>query len=112
MNIHILFGTYFSDKKYHIIGDEVIWLDESPEPTKEEIEKLWKKYLIEEEYKTHRQQLYTSTGATPDQMIIALWESIVEGKADSLTQLQLKRAEVKSAIPKPKTDGGLDVERK
>jgi hypothetical protein len=38
---------------------------------------------------------------TTDELIVALWEHIVEGKSDSIEILQKKRNNIKSKYPKP-----------
>lgn len=47
-----------------------------------------------------RQAGYRAAGATIDNMIVALWEKIVEGRAGSADALQTKRMLVKANNPK------------
>jgi len=50
-----------------------------------------------DDYIDNRRSLYPST----DELIVALWEHIVEGKSDNITTLQQKRNNIKSKYPKP-----------
>ena len=50
-----------------------------------------------DDYIDNRRSMYPTT----DELIVALWEHIVEGKSDNITILQQKRNNIKSKYPKP-----------
>ena len=47
-----------------------------------------------------RQSRYTDEGAKPNEMIIALWEKVMESRPDSADALEIKRQQVKTKYPK------------
>ena len=49
-----------------------------------------------DKYKRDRESLYP----TKDDLIVALWEKVVEGRSESADALEVKRQSVKSSIPK------------
>ena len=70
------------------------------EPTQEEIDaeivrlkKEWKN----KQYQRDRQLEYPNT----NDLIVALWEKVVEGRSESADALEVKRQEVKTVHPKP-----------
>ena len=71
-----------------------------PKPTKEHLQKLWDdKYELEylnSIIANKRKVEYP----TMDELIVALWEKIVEDKSDLLNQIQERRQLVKDAYPK------------
>ena len=48
-------------------------------------------------YARNRQKDYPST----DDLIVALWEKVMEGRSESADALEVKRQQVKTANPKP-----------
>ena len=50
-----------------------------------------------QEYARNRQQNYPNE----HDLLIALWEKVVEGRSESVDALEVKRQEVKTAHPKP-----------
>ena len=48
-------------------------------------------------YARNRQKDYPST----DDLIVALWEKVMEGRSESADALEVKRQQVKTAHPKP-----------
>lgn len=47
-----------------------------------------------------REAAYKAAGATIDDLVVAMWEHVIEGRSDAKTALQAKRAQVKLDIPK------------
>ena len=62
----------------------------------EEIKKLQAEYDAQT-YSRNRQQNYPNE----HDLLIALWEKVMEGRGESADALEVKRQEVKTAYPKP-----------
>jgi len=80
-------------------ADKVVYIHEwksaSPQPTEEEIEignVLWNA----KEYARNRQAEYPSI----NELVVALWEGVVEERMASVTQLEAERQAVKARHPK------------
>ena len=81
-------------------GDVIEWLDsEYTEPTKAEIDAEIARIQAEydaQEYARNRQAEYPSL----NELIVALWENVVEERASSVIELEAKRQDVKTKYPK------------
>lgn len=70
------------------------------QPTEEEIDEKYNELKAEydaQAYARTRQQNYPNT----DDLIVALWEKVMEGRSESADALEVNRQEVKTANPKP-----------
>lgn len=54
----------------------------------------------DEQVQRDRQAEYNKEGVTVDNMIVALWEKVIENRPESADALQAKRVAVKAKIPK------------
>jgi len=75
------------------------WLSASPQPTESEIEAAhaeWQTEYDSQEYARNRQAEYPSI----DELIVALWENVVEERASAVVSLEAKRQAVKTKYPK------------
>ena len=75
------------------------WNSSSPQPTVAEIESAYAEWQAEydsQEYARNRQAEYPSL----DDLIVALWEGVVEERMASVTQLEAERQAVKARHPK------------
>ena len=75
------------------------WNSASPQPTEAEIETAhaeWQAEYDSQEYARNRQAEYPSI----DELIVALWEGVVEERMASVTQLEAARQAVKAKYPK------------
>ena len=82
-------GTYIRD-----------WNSASPQPSEAEIEAAHNEWHAEydaQEYARNRQAEYPST----DELIVALWENVVEERASAVVSLEAIRQQVKARHPKP-----------
>lgn len=82
-------GTYIRD-----------WNSASPQPSEAEIEAAhneWQAEYDAQEYARNRQAEYPST----DELIVALWENVVEERASAVVSLEAIRQQVKARHPKP-----------
>ena len=75
------------------------WKSAKPQPTESEIETAhaeWKAEYDAQEYARNRQAEYPSI----NELIVALWENVVEERAASVIELEAKRQDVKTKYPK------------
>jgi hypothetical protein len=76
------------------------WHSSSPQPTEAEIETAhneWKAEYDAQEYARNRQSEYPSL----NDLIVALWENVVEERASAVISLEADRQAVKTKYPKP-----------
>jgi hypothetical protein len=81
-------GTYISE-----------WLSSSDRPTIADIEAahvVWKAEYDAQEYARNRKAEYPSV----DELVVALWEGVVEERMAAVTKLEGKRQAVKTKYPK------------
>ena len=81
-------GTYISE-----------WLSSSDRPTTADIEAahaVWQAEYDAQEYARNREAEYPSV----DELIVALWEGVVEERMAAVTKLEAKRQAVKLKHPK------------
>ena len=83
-------------------GDTFIaqWNSDQPQPSVAEIEAAdgeWQAEYDAQEYVRDRAAEYPSL----DELIVALWEGVVEERMASVTQLEALRQAVKAKYPKP-----------
>ena len=81
-------GTYISE-----------WLSSSDRPTTADIEAahaVWQAEYDAQEYARNREAEYPSV----DELIVALWEGVVEERMAAVTKLEAKRQAVKFKHPK------------
>ena len=75
------------------------WNSASPQPTEAEIESAhaeWQAERDSQEYARNRQAEYPSI----DELVVALWEGVVEERMASVTRLEGLRQAVKTRYPK------------
>ena len=86
---------------YAIVDDEIIW--NSPEitqPTQAEIDA--EIVRLQAEYDALQYQRDRKTEYPPlDEIVVALWEAVIEERMASSIELQGKRTAVKDKYPKP-----------
>jgi len=73
------------------------WNSASPQPTESEIETAEAAWHTANDYKFARSDAYPSI----DELIVALWEGVVEERMSSVTALEGLRQAVKDKYPKP-----------
>jgi len=75
------------------------WKSSQPQPSNAEIEAAHNEWQAEwdaQEYARNRQAEYPSI----DELIVALWENVVEERASAVVSLEAKRQAVKTKYPK------------
>lgn len=107
IKIRKVIELHYSDKncKFPDIGisyEEFEWNEEDPKPTEEQIESLYDEWVDSIHLSQHietRKSQYPST----DELIVALWEKLVEQdglSSELIDSLQARRIVVKESIPK------------
>lgn len=96
---------FYAGRQYGVRGpryEDISWFEDSPQPSAEELAVLWEQ--IKEEVTLKRvQQRRATPGNYPsrDEMIVALWEMVVENRPETAQALQAKREQIKQQFPKP-----------
>lgn len=93
----------FNGREWSCIDDDYDRLtihDGLPKPTTEELEFAYEE-IKKIAYKKERESEYIERGATEHNLLIALWELIVENRPESAQEMQLIREGVKLEFPKP-----------
>ena len=81
-------------------GVKVIWSSSQPQPSTAEIETAhaeWQAEYDAQAYARSRQAEYPSI----DELVVALWENVVEERASAVVALEAIRQQVKARHPKP-----------
>lgn len=95
---------FYAGRLYGVRGpgyEDITWMEPGPKPSKEELLSKWE--TIKEEVRLRRISQQRSTpGEFPskDELLIALWEKVVEGRSESADRLQARRLEIKAKYPK------------
>jgi hypothetical protein len=101
MNIEKALTSLRPKAEWVLRGDLIEWLDsEQTEPTKAEIDTEVARLQVEhdaQEYARNRQAEYPSI----NDLIVALWENVVEERASAVISLEADRQAVKTKYPKP-----------
>jgi hypothetical protein len=75
------------------------WSGPDPQPTQAELESAWVEWQAEydsQEYARNRQAEYPSI----DDLVVAMWEGVVEERMASVTRLEGLRQAIKTKYPK------------
>ena len=101
MNIEKALTSLRPKAEWVLRGDLIEWLDsEQTEPTKAEIDAEILRLQAEHDaqaYARNRQAEYPSI----NDLIVALWENVVEERASAVVSLEADRQAVKTKYPKP-----------
>jgi hypothetical protein len=99
---------FYAGRQYGVKGpnyEDITWLESEPMPSREALAEKWeeiKDAVISRRIAERR----SMPGNYPsrDDMIVALWEMVVENRPEYADQLQARRVEIKSQYPKPSVD--------
>ena len=75
------------------------WSGADPQPTQEQLETAWAEWQTEydsQEYARNRKAEYPTT----EELVVALWEAVIEERMASSIALQGKRTAIKEKYPK------------
>lgn len=95
---------FYAGKLYGVRGphyEDITWMESAPMPTREELIEKWN--TIKDEVKNRKiNEKRSQPGEYPsrDDMIVALWEMVVESRPDFAQTLQQRRVQVKQKYPK------------
>jgi len=100
MNIGNALHSLRPGSEWAVRGNDIEWLDKyqtqpSPSEIDEEIVRLQTEYDAQE-YERSRKAEYPSI----DDLVVALWEGVVEERMSAVTALESKRQAVKTKYPK------------
>lgn len=96
---------FYAGRQYGVRGpryEDITWLESVPKPSVEELTEKWE--TIKDEVALRKVfQARSAPGKYPsrDDLIIALWEMVVENRPESAEMLQAIREQIKSEYPKP-----------
>ena len=83
-----------SDPPHEIIA----WDGPDPQPTQEELETAWTQ--IQEAYDNDHSRKRKAEYPSIDELVVALWEGVVEERMAAVTRLEGQRQAVKAKYPK------------
>lgn len=96
---------FYAGRQYGVVGpryEDINWFDEEiAKPTEEELRLKWDE--IKDDIALRKIHAARSTpGEYPskEDLIIALWEKVIEGNDDPAAALQARREEIKAKYPK------------
>jgi len=96
---------FYAGRQYGVRGpnyEDITWLESEPKPSREDLIAKWE--TIKDEVVLRRvAQARATPGNYPsrDDMIVALWEMVVENRPETAQALQARREEIKTQFPKP-----------
>lgn len=96
---------FYAGRQYGVRGpkyEDITWLESVPKPSVEDLTAKWE--TIKDEVKMRRvSQARSVPGKYPskEDLIVALWEMVVENRPESAQELQAVREQVKAEYPKP-----------
>lgn len=97
---------FYAGRQYGVVGpnyEDINWFDEDvPMPTREDLEAKWE--TIKDQVALEnvaRQRSMPGEYPSREEMIVALWEMVVEKRPEFAEKLQQRRIEIKEKFPKP-----------
>jgi len=85
---------------FEIIGDKIICHSGQEVPSEEAIQAKQAELQADYDAKSYARNRRSKFPNEHD-LLIALWEKVIEGRSESADALEVKRQEVKTAHPKP-----------
>lgn len=97
--------AFYAGRQYGVRGpnyEDITWLESTPMPTREELDAKWEEIKDKVALRKIAQQR-SAPGQYPskDELIVALWEMIMENRPEYAQELQARREGVKALYPKP-----------
>lgn len=96
---------FYAGRLYGVRGplyDDITWMETTPKPTREELIAKWE--TIKDDValrRVHEQRAMPGKYPSRDDMIVALWEMVVENRPEKAAALQARREAIKQEFPKP-----------
>ena len=94
----------FVAKKGHVSYEDIKWINNKDKPSEATLKDLVNTFENEEkknEYQKIREKKYLEKELSPSNLVVALWEKVVEGRNDNVTKIQKTRDKIKKEVPKP-----------
>jgi len=108
MTIEVDFGEvmhhFYAGRQYGVVGpnyEDINWFEDEPLPSKDEMLVLWEQ--IKDQVATKKindSRSVPGNYPSKDDLIIALWEMVVEDRPEYAQELQQRRLEIKAQFPK------------
>ena len=98
-------GYTFTAQRDQVNYQDIIWKDDKEKPDENTLKKLvddLEKENKKNEYKKTRENQYLENELFISNLIVALWEKVVEGRSEGADKIQKIRTQIKKDIPKPK----------
>jgi hypothetical protein len=96
---------FYAGRQYGVRGpryEDITWLEDSPQPSAEELAALWEQIKDDVAIRrVHQQRAVPGNYPSRDDMIVALWEMVVENRPETAQELQARREQIKTQFPKP-----------
>jgi len=96
---------FYAGRQYGVRGpryDDITWMEVEPKPSVEELTAKWE--TIKDQVALRKvAEARSMPGRYPsrDDMIVALWEKVVENRPEMANELQARREQIKQDYPKP-----------
>jgi hypothetical protein len=96
---------FYAGRQYGVVGpryEDINWFDEEvAKPTIEDLTAKWEEIKDDiKQYKLNSKRSAPGEYPSRDDMIVALWEMVVEERPDFAQELQARRLEIKTKYPK------------
>lgn len=85
--------------------DDIVWLESGPKPGEDKLREHWFK-IRSRQLRGQVSNARALSYPALEQLTVALWEHLVEGRSDAIEQLQLQRLAVKQQFPYPADSPG------
>jgi hypothetical protein len=103
----VVLETNYKNKNWQlpelaISYDDLIWSDDSPKPTPDDIEEQYEE-IISGRWKTQHSDTRKGLYPSIDELVVALWEKLVEEdgiSSELIDSIQERRLQVKESNPK------------
>jgi hypothetical protein len=95
---------FYAGRQYGVRGpnyDDITWMETEPKPSVEELTAKWE--TIKDQValrRIHEQRSAPGNYPSRDDMIVALWEMVVENRPEKAQELQTRRDQIKQQFPK------------
>jgi hypothetical protein len=96
---------FYAGRQYGVRGpayEDITWMESEPMPSREDLIAKWE--TIKDQValrKVHDKRSMPGHYPSRDDMIVALWEMVVENRPEKAQDLQARREYIKQQFPKP-----------
>lgn len=96
---------FYAGRQYGVRGpayEDITWMESEPMPSREDLIAKWE--TIKDQValrRVHENRAMPGHYPSRDDMIVALWEMVVENRPERVQELQTRREQIKQQFPKP-----------